>query len=220
MKSIQVDVAAGSRDSQTDSFAAYVAGSGLRMAWLDTSLRITGVSERLAKRCQAAPSVLTGRPFTDLLHPGSRDAFRHRLEILRLGRRRRFTHIAFPAVPGDRGAAWRMVTLAVRQGRTVSSFVVVVAAETIPNRQRGTRLSPLNARVLEGVAAGASTAELASALYLSPQGVDYHISALMRRCGAQNRAGLVARAYTSGLLLPGIWPPRVAADAVRGAATT
>ncbi|MFY1699967.1 MULTISPECIES: response regulator transcription factor [unclassified Solwaraspora] len=71
------------------------------------------------------------------------------------------------------------------------------------------------ARVLEGVAAGASTAELAAALHLSPQGVEYHVAALLRRLHAANRPALVARAYALRVLDDGQWPPRVAPDAVR-----
>lgn len=75
-------------------------------------------------------------------------------------------------------------------------------------------LSPLCTKVLEGVAAGLSTSSLASSLYLSTQGVQYHVSALARKLKAANRTALVSRAYAAGILVPGSWPPRVAPDFV------
>jgi DNA-binding CsgD family transcriptional regulator len=71
-------------------------------------------------------------------------------------------------------------------------------------------LTEISARVLEGVAGGASAAELAANLYLSKQGIDYHMAAMLRKFGVANRCELVARAYVLGVLVRGAWPPRVA----------
>jgi DNA-binding CsgD family transcriptional regulator len=76
-------------------------------------------------------------------------------------------------------------------------------------------LSALAARVLEGVAAGESSAQLASRLYLSRQGVEYHVSALLRKLNASNRTCLVSSAFTLGILRTDCWPPRVADAHVR-----
>ncbi|MBC3839806.1 LuxR family transcriptional regulator [Streptacidiphilus sp. 4-A2] len=76
------------------------------------------------------------------------------------------------------------------------------------------RLTVLGACILEGVAAGCSTAELAAALYLSRQGVEYHIGLMLRQFQVPNRAALVSRAYSLGVLGVGSWPPRVVADCV------
>ncbi len=76
------------------------------------------------------------------------------------------------------------------------------------------RLTALDACILEGIAAGASTAELASALYLSRQGVEYHIGLMLRQFQAPNRAALVSRAHSLGVLSVGTWPPRVTAEFV------
>ncbi|WP_279616548.1 LuxR C-terminal-related transcriptional regulator [Streptomyces cellostaticus] len=70
-------------------------------------------------------------------------------------------------------------------------------------------LNTLKARILEGVAAGHSTADLAIHLFLSKQGVDYHISDMLRKFEVPNRTALVAKAYAQGLFAPGQWPPRV-----------
>jgi len=76
------------------------------------------------------------------------------------------------------------------------------------------RLTALDACILEGVAAGCSTAELASELYLSRQGVEYHIGLMLRQFQVPNRVALVSRAHTLGVLGIESWPPRVAADFV------
>ncbi|QMU70741.1 LuxR C-terminal-related transcriptional regulator [Streptacidiphilus sp. P02-A3a] len=85
------------------------------------------------------------------------------------------------------------------------------SAEVPPCQER---LTALGACILEGVASGASTAELAAALYLSRQGVEYHIGLMLRQFKVPNRAALVSRAHSLGVLSVGSWPPRVMADFV------
>jgi DNA-binding CsgD family transcriptional regulator len=70
--------------------------------------------------------------------------------------------------------------------------------------------------VLEAVATGASSVQIAGRLYLSRQAVDYHIKGMQRRLNAVNRAELVSKAYVSGLLEVGSWPPRVAPSLLQG----
>jgi DNA-binding CsgD family transcriptional regulator len=69
----------------------------------------------------------------------------------------------------------------------------------------------MDARILEGVATGVSTVKLASMLYLSRGGIEYHVNILMRRLKVKNRPALVSKAYSAGLLYQG-WPPRVHPD--------
>jgi DNA-binding CsgD family transcriptional regulator len=75
-------------------------------------------------------------------------------------------------------------------------------------------MNDLDARILEGVAMGMSTVNLAAKLYLSRQGVEYHVGKMLRRFKVANRAALVSRAYAIGILGAGTWPPRVAPDYV------
>ena len=56
------------------------------------------------------------------------------------------------------------------------------------------------ADILRMVAEGRTNVEIASALHLSRQAVNYHVGRLMRALGASNRTALVARAYQRGLL--------------------
>ncbi|MEU0991365.1 LuxR C-terminal-related transcriptional regulator [Streptomyces sp. NPDC059155] len=71
------------------------------------------------------------------------------------------------------------------------------------------RLAKLDVRILEGVAVGTSTVQLASSLHLSRQGVEYRIGLMLRQFQVANRAALVSRAHSLGVLSVGAWPPRV-----------
>jgi len=64
-------------------------------------------------------------------------------------------------------------------------------------------------RVLELVAMGLSTGEIAQHQWVTPAAVTFHIGNLLRKLGADNRTGMVARAYALGVLMPGTWPPRI-----------
>lgn len=68
------------------------------------------------------------------------------------------------------------------------------------------------ARVLELVAEGLSSREIACRLHVSRQAVTYHIGNLLGRFGCTNRAGLVARAFSLAVLDARPWPPVVRSD--------
>jgi DNA-binding NarL/FixJ family response regulator len=53
------------------------------------------------------------------------------------------------------------------------------------------------------VAAGRSNIELARDLYVSPATVKTHVSRLLAKLGARDRAQLVVIAYESGVVVPG-----------------
>ncbi|MFE0704682.1 LuxR family transcriptional regulator [Streptomyces sp. NPDC058872] len=83
------------------------------------------------------------------------------------------------------------------------------AAGGSPDRAGIGRLAALDVRILEGVAIGTSTVRLAASLYLSRQGVEYRIGLMLRHFQVANRAALVSRAHSLGVLSVGTWPPRV-----------
>lgn len=76
-------------------------------------------------------------------------------------------------------------------------------------------LDALDAQVLEGVAGGESTVQLAARLYLSRQGIEYRVGQMLRRFDAPNRPALVARAHALGMFAAGQGPPRVLPKHVR-----
>ena len=54
-------------------------------------------------------------------------------------------------------------------------------------------LTPREVQVALAVAEGASNAEVASALYLTPKTVEYHLTRVYRKLGLRSRAELVRR---------------------------
>jgi DNA-binding CsgD family transcriptional regulator len=57
------------------------------------------------------------------------------------------------------------------------------------------------------VAEGLTNAEVARRLHISSHTVAQHIAEMLHRFGARSRAELIARAYCSGILSTGSWPP-------------
>ncbi|WP_063838362.1 helix-turn-helix transcriptional regulator [Saccharothrix sp. ST-888] len=76
-----------------------------------------------------------------------------------------------------------------------------------------TRVSPVEARILALAAGGSTTAQIATGVGLTVDGVNYHLGRLSRRWGMANRTALVAHAYVTGVLAPGVWPPEPAVGA-------
>ena len=76
------------------------------------------------------------------------------------------------------------------------------------------RITPAELRVLQLVALGLTSREIAETLWVSRQTVTYHIGNLFMKLRADTRAGLVARAYAIGILSPGRWPPAIDAGYV------
>jgi DNA-binding NarL/FixJ family response regulator len=68
------------------------------------------------------------------------------------------------------------------------------------------RLTEREREVLALVAQGLSNEELATRLYLSPLTTKTHVSHIMTKLGARDRAQLVVIAYESGLVVPGVTP--------------
>lgn len=67
--------------------------------------------------------------------------------------------------------------------------------------------------MLELVAGGLTSKEIAGRLFLSRQAVTYHIAGMFEKLGAETRAGLVGRAYALGFLRPDRWPPESTQEA-------
>ena len=70
-------------------------------------------------------------------------------------------------------------------------------------------------QVLELMAAGNSTRQMAKSLLVTPQTIAYHVGNMFAKFGCENRAGLVSRAYVFGYLEPNAWPPVAIQDGAR-----
>ncbi len=192
----------------------------VHIANLDDRLRVTEASDGFLAGLGSSSAGVCGRHFGHFVHPSLKPAVLSHLSRVAEGRSERFsTHFR------GTGAAFSggMAGLAVRgTDRNLSKIVLLLDTSlSEPSRVPRPRtagsalLSETDARVLEGVAAGCSTVQLADRLFLSRQGVDYHVGTLLRRFECPNRPALVAKAFAQGVLQPGTWPPRVTSDVVR-----
>jgi DNA-binding CsgD family transcriptional regulator len=191
-----------------------------RIAQLDLRLNLVGGNVGFADAFGLPVDALPGHALVDLVHASVREKLTRRLLSLAQGNRSRFTDQIMPFV-GIGGASVELTGIAVTNdaGR-VDSLIILAEPEQASDAlvpEPAAASKPLNrteALVLEGVAAGMSTVQLAARLFLSRGGVEYHVSALMRNFKAANRSEMVSKAYTAGLFSIGSWPPRVVADSV------
>ncbi|MFV2013305.1 MULTISPECIES: LuxR C-terminal-related transcriptional regulator [unclassified Micromonospora] len=182
-----------------------------RALQLDRYGRVVRVSAGLTRWIGWSGAQLAGRPFELVLHPDRRAWFRHRFSILLTDAYPHFVGLAEVTTTDGRLASSHITAVAVRGTEPPADSVLMLL--TPENRVRRPQLTEVGARVLEGLAGGASTAELAASLHLSRKGVEYHVTALLRQARVTNRTALVAWAYHCGVLVPGSWPPRLAPEA-------
>lgn len=162
-----------------------------------------------------------GQPFGDFVHPSMKQVIQQNLTRLAEGNKHRFSsrYVAPRSAPNRFTGGLTGIAVRGDDGR-VATIVLLIRPDRVPEPQHAASnsrkpLSELDAKVLEGVAAGSSTVQLAAKLYLSRQGVEYHVGAMLRRFKCSNRSALVAKAYTQGILRMGQWPPKVTPDFVR-----
>jgi DNA-binding CsgD family transcriptional regulator len=159
-----------------------------------------------------------GRTFSKFVHPSVERLVTQHLAGLRAGTRDRFTTRILAERPSYTVASGMLTGIAVRKAAgEVSGIVMLLRPDRahVPapsEADQRKRLSELDARVLEGIATGVSTARLATKLYLSRQGIEYHVSAMLRRFKTPNRSALVSKAYAQGILPVGQWPPKVSPE--------
>ncbi|MET8976709.1 LuxR C-terminal-related transcriptional regulator [Streptomyces sp. NPDC004539] len=84
----------------------------------------------------------------------------------------------------------------------------------VPRPVGGWNPSSVQARVLEGVAAGLSSGRLSRELHLSSKTIDYHVRVMSDKLQAPNRVALVSRAFVLQILRTDVWPPRIASEPV------
>lgn len=194
--------------------------SGVCIAALDLGHRVLEANADLFHLLDRTAQDVHGRDFCDLLHPGVRAGLRRHFAKLLEGKRGRFSEHVVALRPDGTVVAGNLTAVAVRGNDQGSAAILVLLTPSSSGNgkvvvDQSKVLTDVDARILEGVAAGASTVQMASQLYLSRQGVEYHVSAMLRKLKAPNRPALVSRAYALGILSVATWPPRVQPDYVK-----
>lgn len=193
------------------------------MASLDRDLTVQQANQEFIRRFGDSSGDVCGRSFQGLMHPSVRQPLMRQFSRLIEGRRQRFASHMVAVGVQDAAFAGTLTASALTDGTPDVAGVLVLlhssegpdAAEAGVVSGQKKILTEIDARILEGIAAGQSTIPLASRLYLSRQGVEYHVTGLLRKLRVPNRAALVSRAYSMGVLNVGAWPPKVVGDFIK-----
>ncbi|GAA2787949.1 PAS domain-containing protein [Crossiella cryophila] len=116
-----------------------------------------------------------------------------------------------------RGSVERTGELTLQLVKDVETGLLLTLAadpEQPPPAEVSPEISSREAEIITRVAAGDTTAAIAAAVGLTPDGVTYHVTRLCQRFDAANRTALVARAYATGVLDASVWPPALRENGV------
>lgn len=185
------------------------------MAKLDSSIRLIEANADFSRQFRRPPAELRGTRFCDLLHQDVQTRVSDQFARMLAQQRRRFTEPMITFRQKDSAIFnGELTAFTVRgDGGSIDNLMALVCPKDGSRSGRPPvncklLLTELDVRILEGVAAGVSTVQLASMLYLSRGGIEYHVDILFRKLRVNNRPALIAKAYFKGVLCPG-WPPRV-----------
>ncbi|REK89030.1 PAS domain-containing protein [Streptomyces inhibens] len=165
----------------------------------------------MAAQWGVAPGQLRGRNLLDLFKPRAKEQLRRIAEAVRLGHRSRYpveVHWRAGSDGAEREGELTVDPVGDPSVQPPALLALLRVRETAPPppAPRGSA-SPVEARILALAAGGATTASIGTALGLTVDGVNYHLTRLARRWRVQGRTALVARAYVLGVLAPDSWPP-------------
>ncbi|MET7800695.1 PAS domain-containing protein [Streptomyces decoyicus] len=164
----------------------------------------------MATQWGTVPGQLRGRNLLDLFEPRAKAQLDRLTEALRLGRRSRYPVEVRWRDGSDGTEREGELTIDPVGDPSVhppALLALLRVRESVPSPSPRGSASPVEARILALAAGGATTASIGTALGLTVDGVNYHLTRLARRWRVQGRSALVARAYVLGVLSPDSWPP-------------
>lgn len=154
----------------------------------------------LATLFDSTPSQLHGRSILDLVQPKVRRDFDRVLRDIQTGRRtRRALSVYWPERFGE-------LTVQAVADNDGPGLLLTLQPEPLPLKDVPV-LTERESEILRLVAGGSTAAATAAELGLTADGVNYHLAKLAERLAVPNRAALIARSYTLGLLDARQWPP-------------
>jgi PAS domain S-box-containing protein len=171
----------------------------------DTQGRFVHVNEAAERASGVSNAEWLGRHFTDPVPPVAREkvAAQFRLAVER-GRPTDFETVFVDGSGRLRGV--RAQHLPLRRGDSIVGVLILAFAAPLPSAPIGLELQPqLTSRqceVLELVAAGHSTCEIAKTLTLSPETIRNHLRNIFRELQVHTRLEAIAAARRFGLLAP------------------
>ncbi len=190
----------------------------LGIVHLDSELRVREANIAFCEQLRLTPAEVRGMSLSQFFPPAAGARLQEHFSRLVAGQHGDFS-VPMTLVDGNRRERDCLVTgIALNSVLhvycTECAAIALIVPDTVHNppvvlAAAPAALAEVPGRVLEGVAAGLSTQQLASRLGLSSHGVEYHISAMLKKLKAPNRSALVARAYALDILVPHCWPPRV-----------
>jgi PAS domain S-box-containing protein len=172
----------------------------------DVEGRFVRVNEAAERASGKSNAQWLGRHFTEPLPPGAREKvaalFRRAVER---GEPTDFETVFVDASGNLRGVRAQHLPLC-RDGAIVGVLILAFAGALPPSLPIGVepqpRLTPRQREVLELVAAGLSTSEIAKKLTLSTETVRNHLRSVFRELNVHNRPEAIAAARRLGLLAP------------------
>jgi DNA-binding CsgD family transcriptional regulator len=176
------------------------------VAFCDSRGVIRTVNPAMAAEWSALPGDLSGKDVLELFQP---EGGVHPVEeALRLRRRSRYpVAVSWTAGSGARRRGEMTADLVNDVPDEPPNLLLVLQVhEELPDEPPG--VSALEARILALAAGGSTSAQIASAVGLTVDGVNYHFTQLGRRWAVAGKTALVARAYVEGVLDSGEWPPK------------
>ncbi|WP_240351465.1 LuxR C-terminal-related transcriptional regulator [Streptomyces olivoreticuli] len=190
------------------------------MAGLDATLTIRATDTDFLRQFGGTADELCGRHLYDLLEPGASEVLDRQFAGLSSGGHPRFTEQVVGYRQDRTPFSADITGIAIHSSHcppdATTYLIAVFPADDPAPPPAKSLLSPVDARILEGIAKGTSNLQLAVQLYLSRQGVEYHVGRMLRQLKVPNRAALVARAHSLGMFGAGTWPPRVLPQFVKG----
>lgn len=194
--------------------------SGIGLAMLDPTLRVRAVNGAFSTQCGRHHDDICDRSFAEFLHPSVRQYLMRQFGRLIQGHHARLVSQSIAMWFNDTAIAGKLGAFPVDDDSGKVKMIMVQFTPEKPDDHQALvgsqrKLTSLTAKVLEGVAAGDPTVRLAAKLFLSRQGIEYHVSILLRQFKVPNRTALAAKAYSMGMFSIGCWPPKVLPEYIR-----